>query len=110
MSKSNIFNIVLILIIVIGGVYWYLNKGDYKAEYENLVKKQDSINAIREVNTKRRDSVIYDLSFKNDSLKNRADKIKYIRYEKRTYIDRDIDSAIIVLSNYKYDTRTGSED
>ncbi len=110
MNKNTTLNILLIIGISVIGWLWYSDNSDFKEQITDIKKKQDSTSLIIQKDYKVRDSIILAERKSNDSLKNRVDKIQYIPYEKHTYIDRSIDDALDVLSEYQYNTRTGATD
>lgn len=100
MNKNTYIIIILILVIAVGGVTWYLSSGDYKIELEELSKKNDSISKIKDIQIKSRDSIILRQYNINDTLMNKSTEVKYIRYEKTTYVDRDLNTALDVFSEH----------
>lgn len=106
----NRFLMYLFIATTIGVSIWFVV---YHFSKKNEISKlQDENRLMLQKETKRiKDSltfVVEHLRIRNnlttDSLRLEESRIKLVPYEKLIYADRDVDGALDVISNYKYDT------
>ena len=99
--------VVLIVAVIASFLYARFLEKDYSKQLLELKKarvkelKSEKIKVINE-----RDSLIELGIIKYDSLLNVKPEIKYIKYEVPVYINRTLDDAIGVLSDYTYKRAT----
>ena len=82
---------------------------DYVIEITDLkLQKTEEIKRVRDSATTKIKELIYNSELKFDSIIYLNSKLKYKRYEKLIYVNRSLDDALHVLSTYKYNERTKS--
>jgi len=104
MSKLKNILIIALLIIAVG-LFFYgkmvisdLNDKLDTAEDE----KKEELQKVRDSAFTVIDNNIEKSNRKIDSVLSLKDKIKYITYEKYYYTDRDLDSALDTIADYRY--------
>lgn len=73
---------------------------------ELKLKHLEELNEIQINVQKEIDNLVSTSQIKFDSLLYLNSKLKYRKYEKPIYIDRNLDDALLVLSKYRYDKDT----
>lgn len=108
--KNKIFSYIIIgLLIAIVIQFFYYKSVNSSLTQDNLdleTEKQDELKQVRDsalIKAKQK-ATLSDKRF--DSVVNIPLKIKYIPYEKPIYIDRTLDDALDIHTEYKSDTRT----
>lgn len=104
MNKLKNYIIIALLISLIGLFFFF------RIKVKDLENKLDSGEQERKEQLQKvRDSAyrtivktVYESKIKIDSISKLKDKIKYIPYEKLLYADRDLDSALDTIAEYRY--------
>ena len=104
MSKIKNTAIVVLIALIIGIViYGKMMFSRYEKDLNNL--REEKKIELKEEKKKiiiERDSLIQLKIIKYDSLLKAKQTIKYVPYEKPVYINRTLNDAINILSNYSY--------
>lgn len=108
MSKKTVIIILSILVICLS-YSWVTNDIQFKQQLKLIKKENDSILKVKDLQIKQRDTVISEAIKENESLMAKSEKIRYVKYEKFTYVNRSIDDALDVFSNHPINTTTGAE-
>jgi len=74
------------------------------------LEKTTEVKRVRDSATTKINTLVFDSQLKFDSLIYLNGKLKYRRYEKPIYIDRNLDDALDVLSKYKYNKGATEKD
>lgn len=113
MKTKTILIIIGTLIIIIVAQFFYFKIKTSDLEQENLDLVEDKKDELKQV----RDSAFWkitQLTIKSqitfDSILDISQEIKYIPYEKFIYADRNLDDALDIISNYKYNETPKRED
>lgn len=106
MKNISLYAIIILLVacIALGAVIYFKNNQIEECRQKEIVIKNEKLNKVR-------DSIIniYQLTLDKyqkevDSLKTVSKKVIYVPYEKKYYINRDVDTALDIIADYKYDT------
>lgn len=103
MSKIKNYIITLLLIVLISTVIYYKNLNNHlnKELIEVKVNKKEEITTVRDSAYTEINRIISNSNKKFDSIISIPPKIKWIKYEKPVYIDRTLDDALRIHSEYK---------
>lgn len=69
------------------------------------LEKTTEVKRVRDSATTKINTLVFDSQLKFDSLIYLNGKLKYRRYEKPIYIDRNLDDALDVLNKYRYNKK-----
>ena len=105
--ENNWFLYFLLIVFIIVG---FSGNNKHNNEIKELYRINDSIALLKEKQITERDTIINNALKVNDSLINLSNKIKYIKYEKFIYLNRDINGALDVFSNHPVNTGAKKED
>lgn len=113
MSKKFSIYIITILILSIVFQHIYFNIKTKNLNKLNNKLKKEKLEEVKRV----RDSAIYKIEKITITSKKRFDsilsippKIKWKKYERPIYIDRTLDDALDIISEYKYNSGTKKQD
>ncbi len=105
MKTKTILILFSILIIIIGGQYFLYKSRNADKDQEILDLQEEKKTELKMV----RDSAFFkieELTINSqitfDSILEISQEIKYIPYEKLIYADRNLDDALDIISDYKY--------
>lgn len=111
-NKTILIVFGILILAIVGQFFLYKNQKSF-LEQENLDLKEEKKVEIKKV----RDSAfakIEEITISSketfDSILNISQKIKYIPYEKLIYADRNLDDALDIISNYRYNETPKRED
>lgn len=109
--KNIHFYIIIALLLstsILGFVVVSKNKAISDCENKETVIEKDKIKKINDSILNLYQNKIKAYERKIDSLAKLKQQIKYVPYEKYYYSDRNVDTALDIISNYQYDTRARS--
>ncbi len=105
MKTKTILIGFLILIIIIVAQFFYFKMKTSDLEQENLDLQEEKKVELKQV----RDSAFYKITeltinskITFDSILEISKEIQYIPYERLIYADRNLDTALDIISNYNY--------
>lgn len=104
------FKIVTAILLISSGVFAFMYfTTDSKLENElskGLDQKVKDLKREAELKDNQMVTIITNFNTRIQDLSDRADNIKYVPYEKLLYVDRDVNTAMDVISSYNYDSGT----
>lgn len=107
MQKAQPYIIIALLILLIG-LYFYFDWRTNKIQSELLeykTKEKVELIRVRDSASLRIDQIIERSNKRIDSIANLPLKIKYVKYEKSYYYNVDLDTALDILSGFKYNAK-----
>ena len=107
-NKIIAFMVFLIFGFLVAYIFILNNKLE-KLENEFDERRKKEIQLLEEQKNREFKNLIEIFSDSITDLKNQSEKIKYIPYEKAYYMDRDVDTALDVISEDSYDSRSDKE-
>jgi predicted negative regulator of RcsB-dependent stress response len=110
---NNVIKIIITILLILSGVfafmYFVTNSKLEQAKSKNLKEKKEALRKLSKRKNFEIDSVIKSKNEEYKLLLNLEQEIKYVPYEKLRYVDRDLDAALDVVSDYKYDSSSGKK-
>jgi hypothetical protein len=113
LSQKLLLALFILMAIAIGifsFLYFDEKSNRESAESRYLKEKKEYQKTIRDSLVNNNDTIINRFVKENDSLKKLKNEIIYVAYEKYLYADRDLDSALRVISSYRYHSKSKETD